>query len=111
MKHVIYAENSLLMGDEVVELMMEYAVLLANQGTADAVDVNAIGTNGDAVIATFLIGPATIMVAETSRSVQEEPENAAAVSYLQGKIGLIKEPPQAHGLEGDMGLLGFDEDV
>src|SRR4051794_2712753 len=62
MKHVRYAEKSLLMGDEVVDLMMEYAVLLARQSSADSINVEAIGTDGDTVTATFLIGPATIMV-------------------------------------------------
>ncbi len=108
MKHVMYAEKSLLMGDEVVDLMMEYAVLLARHSSADSVDVEAIGTDGDVVTATFLIGPATIMVAETARSTFPEPENGEAVTYLREQIGLIKEPPLAHGLD-DMGIPGFDE--
>jgi hypothetical protein len=110
MKHVTYAENSLLLGDEVVDLMMEYAVLLARQSSADRVDVEAISTDGDLVTATFLIGPATIMVAETARSVFPEPENALAVEYLREQIGLIKEPPLAHGLD-DMEIRGFDDEV
>lgn len=109
MKHVVYAENSLLMGDEVVDLMMEYAVLLARQASADSVDVAAISTEGDAVTATFLIGPATIMVAETSRSALPEPENESAVSYLREKIDQIKSPPLARGLEHD-DERGFEEE-
>ena len=110
MKHVTYAEKSLLMGDEVVDLMMEYAVLLARESLADSVDVSAIGKDGDAVTATFLIGPATIMVAETSRSILPEPENGSAVSYLREKIDLIKSPPLAHGLsEADADARGFEE--
>ena len=107
----MYAEKSLMMGDEVVDLMMEYAVLLARQSSADSVAVEAIGTDGDTVTATFLIGPATIMVAETARSNFPEPENADAVTYLKEQIGLIKEPPLAHGLDGDLGLGGFDEGI
>jgi len=110
MKHVTYAEKSLLMGDEVVDLMMEYAVLLANQASADSVDVSAIGSDGDSVTATFLIGPATIMVAETSRSRLPEPDNDSAVTYLKEHIGLIKSPPMAHGLM-DTGLPSFVDEV
>ena len=109
MKHVVYAEKSLLMGDEVVDLMMEYAVLLARQASADSVDVAAIGTEGDTVTATFLIGPATIMVAETSRSVLPEPENDVAVNYLKEKIDQIKSPPNARGLQDD-DERGFEEE-
>jgi hypothetical protein len=110
MKHVVYAEKSLLMGDEVVELMMEYAVLLARKSSADSVDVRAIGTDGDQVTATFLIGPATIMVAETTNSAIPEPENASAETYLKEQIDLIKSPPLAHGLDG-MDMPGFDDEV
>ena len=106
----MYAEKSLLMGDEVVDLMMEYAVLLANQSAADSVKVEAIGTDGDQVTATFLIGPATIMVAETARSTFPEPDNDSAVEYLKERIGLIKTPPLAHGLD-DMEIHGFDDEV
>ena len=106
----MYAETSLMMGDEVVDLMMEYAVLLARQTSADSVDVNAIGTDGDQVTATFLIGPATIMVAESARSTFPEPDNGSAVEYLKEQIGLIKTPPLAHGLD-DMGFHGFDDEV
>ena len=110
MKHVMYAEKSLLLGDEVVDLMMEYAVLLANQGSADRIDVEAIGADGETVTAIFLIGPATIMVAESARSTIAEPSNGTAETYLKEQIGLIKEPPLAHGLD-DMGLPGFDDEV
>ncbi|CAN5221901.1 hypothetical protein BH09ACT5_BH09ACT5_17440 [soil metagenome] len=110
MKHVMYAEKSLLMGDEVVDLMMEYAVLLARQASADRVAVHAISTDGDHVTATFLIGPATIMVAETARSALPEPDNGSAVEYLKEQIGLIKTPPLAHGLD-DTEINGFDEEV
>ena len=98
------------MGDEVVDLMMEYAVLLANKSAADSVEVEAIGTNGDHVTATFLIGPATIMVAESARSALPEPDNGSAVEYLKEQIGLIKTPPLAHGLD-NMEFHGFDDEV
>lgn len=104
----MYAEKSLLMGDEVVDLMMEYAVLLARKGSADSVSVQAIGADGDEVTATFLVGPASIMVSESARSTLPVPENAPAISYLKEQIGLIREPPQAHGLDG-MDILGYDE--
>jgi hypothetical protein len=110
MKHVMYAEKSLLLGDEVVDLMMEYAVLLARQSSADSVDVEAIGTDGDQVTATFLIGPATIMVAETARSPFPEPDNDSAEAYLKEQIGLIKTPPLAHGLDG-FDLQGYEDEV
>jgi len=106
----MYAEKSLMMGDEVADLMMEYAVLLARHGSADSVDVEAIGTDGDQVTATFLIGPATIMVAETARSSFPEPENGSAVTYLKEQIGLIRVPPLAHGLD-DMQIRGFEDEV
>lgn len=110
MKHVMYSEKSLMLGDEVVDLMMEYAVLLARHSSADKVDVEAIGVDGDQVTATFLIGPATIMVAETARSPFPEPDNGTAEAYLKQQIGLIKAPPLAHGLD-DVVIPGYDDEV
>ena len=98
------------MGDEVVDLMMEYAVLLARKSSADSINIEAIGDGGDRVTATFLIGPATIMVAETARSSFPEPENEPAIEYLKEQIGLIKTPPLAHGLD-NMEIRGYDEEV
>jgi len=107
MMHIRYAEQSLLLGDEVVDLMMEYAVLLAQHGSADRVQVAAIGTDGEPVTATLLLGPATIMVAETARAAFDEPDNGTAVESLTGKIDNLKNPPFAHGLD-EPGIIGID---
>ena len=110
MKHVVYAEKSLLMGDEVVDLMMEYAVLLARKSSADSVDVAAISSDGSDVTATFLIGPATIMVAETTHTTMPEPDNSTAEEYLRDQIGSIRSPPYAHGLD-DEATPFYDDEI
>ena len=110
MKHVMYAEKSLLMGDEVVDLVMEYAVLLANRQSADSVNIKAIGADGAEVTATFLIGPATIMVAESTTTAMPEPDNATAEEYLRSHIHSIKSPSPAHGLDDDSTIV-YDDDL
>ena len=49
MKHVMFAEKSLLMGDEVADCLLEYARLLADNSTADTVTIRAISPDGNTI--------------------------------------------------------------
>jgi hypothetical protein len=92
-KHLTLAEKDLLVGDVAADLLVEYAVLLGQNQTADKVDLNAISSDGDAVVATFLLNGGTSIVAETTRSSLPEPDNEEAVSYMRQKLDLASHPP------------------
>lgn len=89
MKHVTFAEKSLLVGDEAADLLLEFARLIGQRGGSDLVTVHAIGPDGNDVDATFLINASTVMMAETASAQLSEPDNADAEDYLSARIDEI----------------------
>jgi hypothetical protein len=82
-------------GDETADAIIQYAVLLARTESADAVHVSAVGVDGHTQHVTFLIGPATMMTAETTDSGALEPHNTEAIADLRRRMGRITSPPHA----------------
>jgi hypothetical protein len=109
MKHVMYAEKSLLMGDEVADSLLEYARLLAEASHADTVTVRAIGVDGNTVDAAFLLNPTSVMMVESTNSTVEPPDNEEAVRYLQERIERLSRPPGVQAEED--GAIFYDDDI
>lgn len=93
MKHLTYTDKSLLVGDQVADLLTRYAALVADQGHADTVDVHGFGADGQEVVATYVLTAGTALMAETISTTMSEPENGAAEDYLTRAIDLIVNPP------------------
>jgi hypothetical protein len=93
MKHVTYAEKSLLVGDEAADALTEYSALLAQHGHADTVTLKAYGADGEDVEATFVLDQGTILMAETTHSSIPEPDNSEAVRDMREKGMRLSSPP------------------
>jgi len=93
MKHLTYADKSLLIDDATADALLEYAALLARAGDADSVTVSAYGADGQSVEATLLLDAGAPVMSETTHSTMNEPENPTALSYLQEQIALRSSPP------------------
>ena len=104
MQHLTTAEKSLLVGDRTADLLMEYAALVAQIKAGDSIKINALGADGDEVVATLLLNSGTTMVAETTTSTQREPDNAEVDQYLQDRLAAYNVYPT--GLE----VTGADAD-
>ena len=89
----MFAEKSLLMGDEVADCLLEYAQLLAANSTADTVTVRAISPDGNTIDAAFLLNAASVMMAESTNSTVEAPANEEAVQYMEDRIDRLLHPP------------------
>ncbi|GAA0964022.1 hypothetical protein [Frigoribacterium faeni] len=87
MKHITFASKSLLVGDDAADTLLEYAALLAQSGQADTVELNAINADGNAVVATFLLDAGASLMAESTTSEIEAPDNAEAIEYMRSEIG------------------------
>src|SRR4051794_12068384 len=85
-KHVTMADKSLMLGDEAADLLIDYAALLAQIGSGDRVELRALGTQGELVDVVFLLNSGTVLLAETSPSVMEEPDNSEGIAYLRSRI-------------------------
>jgi hypothetical protein len=101
-KHVTYADKSLLMGDEVADLLVEYAGMVARTGTADTVTVRAMGVEGNDVEATFLLDSGTNLMVETGNSDAATPANDEAIDYLTRHIERLRRGTAA-------GVFSVDE--
>lgn len=86
MQHLMAGDKSLLVGDEVARLLLEYAAQIARTGGADSVYVQAIGSDGDAVEAGLLLDAGTVLVTETSRSSLPEPDNQQTEAHLRDRL-------------------------
>ena len=86
MKHVTYADKSLLVGDTAADLMLEYAAALSASGGADTLDLTCLDIDGRQVTATFLLGSGAPLMTETSFTDLREPDNASAEHYLRREL-------------------------
>jgi hypothetical protein len=110
MKHVTYAEKSMLIGTEAADLLMDYAAAVARNHSADTVRLKAIGHDGNSVEATFLLGQGSPLMAETATTDVEEPDNADPVAYMREHLRLLESPPVVMSMEpADFESQDFDD--
>jgi hypothetical protein len=92
MKHVTYAEKSLLMGDDAADTLLEYARLLADNDRADTVTLRSLSPDGNTVEASFLLTVSTILMVESTNSDIAPPDNGHAVEDMRDRIEGITHP-------------------
>ena len=105
MKHLTYSNTSLYVGDEVAEVLLNYAAMLASNNQADTVELQVAETGGDEVLATLLLDGGTLLMTETTASAAPEPDNAKAIAYMKKRMTALKPPKPV----ADAGLPDFDE--
>lgn len=86
MKHVTAVEKSLLVGDSAADTLAEYAAHVARLGTGDTVQLQAVGIDGNEVVATFVLNSGTPLTIESTESKIPEPNNADAVAYMVAQM-------------------------
>jgi hypothetical protein len=94
MKHVTYANKSLLMGNDAADLLAEYAAALGSHQLADNVTIRALSVDGNEVDATFVLNSSSDLIAESTNSSVEPPSNEEVVAYMRDAILKITSPPQ-----------------
>lgn len=108
-KHITFSNKNFIVGDEIADLMMEYAKELADRGRADTVSVAAIGSDGAQVTADFLFNGGTIISSETVDSQLPEPDNSEVEGAIRHRIDALVNPPQVRGEEQGERLSSVDE--
>ncbi len=108
MKHVTFADKSLLMGDDAADALLEYARLIAETRGADSVTLKSISSDGNTVDASFLLNANTVLLIESTNSQVEPPDNHAATMEMQDRIDAIARPasaqPEEPWLDADYGF-------
>jgi hypothetical protein len=92
-KHLTFADKSLLVDDDTADMLLEYAALLAGSGDADNVTINALSSDGDEVEATLLLDAGAPLMIETSRLSLPEPDNAEVLTYMREQMIRRSSPP------------------
>lgn len=84
--HVTYTDKSLLLGDEIASLLIEYAAALGDRGKADSVTVQAISADGNEVQAMFLLSGGAALMAETAHTSLPEPDDARIAAHVRDRL-------------------------
>lgn len=109
MKHITYANKSLLVGDEAADVLLEYAAVLARAGSGDQIILNAIGADGDEVAATLLLDPGISIMAESTTATFQEPDNSSAVAHMREQMRALTTPRVARPF-GDQFESEFEDE-
>lgn len=83
MKRIIYAGGEYLTGDEIARALIGYGEALAEVGGAKSIDIPIALPDGTRSSATFLVGPASQIVAQTAPSDGDEIVDRELVQKLE----------------------------
>ncbi|NQX18337.1 hypothetical protein [Rathayibacter sp. VKM Ac-2857] len=89
MKHILFADKTVLVGDDAADALVEYAVALAANDTADRVDYTGIGADGATIQVSFLLNAGASLVAETTPSDLPEPDDHAEIARIRERVDAL----------------------
>jgi hypothetical protein len=92
-KHVWFGQKAIFLGDDAADALVAYAAHVAQLRTGDSVDMRGINTEGNEVTTTFLLNAGTTLTTETTSFNLTEPDNAAALEYIRGRIATFALDP------------------
>jgi hypothetical protein len=95
MKHISFANKSLLVGDDLAYVLLDYWALLAERADADIVEVRVLNTEGIVSSETVPLEAAVPLRVEPASLPFCEPDNADALAYLRRRIWSMTSPPWA----------------
>jgi hypothetical protein len=95
MKLVTYSDKSVLVGDEAADSLVRFAALIADKGRADAVSLNVIAPDGEAIVTSFVLGSGIAVMAESTNSPLPEPDNDQTVATMNAKLEELASSPRA----------------
>ena len=93
MKHVLFGQKSVFLGDEAADALVDYAAHVAQMKTGDRVDMRGINSEGNAIVTTFLLNGGSNLAAETTSLQLDEPDNAESIAYIRRRIEVFAVNP------------------
>lgn len=101
MRHVTYGDKRMLIGDEVADLLLDYAAQVARVGGGDSITMRAIDTDGNDVEVKFLLDAGATLMSQTATTSVREPDNSEAIAYIRERMATMQSPAQAHAFSDD----------
>lgn len=90
MKKIIYAGSELVTGDAVAVAVMQYSKALAEEDTAETIEIPVLKGDRSPGTALILVGPASQIVAVDCEEELEELEAPDTVARLEEKARLLR---------------------
>jgi hypothetical protein len=109
MKALVYAGGEYLTGDEIAAALLDYSSALADAGSAGSVDIPIVGSDGARHTATFLVGPASQIVATDADSSTDELVDEEVVARLREMTRRLY--PVALPVEEEQSPQDFDASI
>jgi hypothetical protein len=92
MQAIVYGGEEFLTGDEIADALLSYGRALGDEGRAELVEIPVHEQDGAIVAATFLIGPASQIVAKVVLDAGSELEDAELVERLRALTRGVESP-------------------
>lgn len=92
MQHLTVADKSVLIGDRIADALVRYAAHLGNTKSADDVTVRALGVDGEEVDLHLLLNSGVTLASESTDSLLPEPDNSAALAYIDEHLADFELP-------------------
>jgi hypothetical protein len=89
-KLLIYAGDHYMTGDDIAVAMLEYSEALADNNTAESVEIPILEPDGSHQSAIFLLGPASQIVAKTVETPYEELVDPDALEELRRRTRTLR---------------------
>jgi len=89
-KLLIYAGDEYMTGDDIAIALLRYSEALADNNTAESVEIPILEADGTRQSAIFLLGPASQIVAKNVDSRFDELTDAAAVEVLRTRTRALR---------------------
>ncbi|WP_210509103.1 hypothetical protein [Naasia sp. SYSU D00057] len=90
MKHITFADKTLLVGDEVADLLVAYCTALANAQKADSVEVHGFSATGEEVVASFVFTSGSSLMAESVHTSLPDPDNKDALEHIRDGMAKLR---------------------
>ncbi|MCR2763388.1 hypothetical protein NQ152_07675 [Microbacterium sp. zg.B48] len=94
MKAILYAGGEYVTGDDIALALMEYSRRLAEEDTAGTVEIPILNADGSLGAATFLLGPASQIVAQdvdTDSDELRDPDALSRIRRLTAALQLVAQ--------------------
>ena len=107
MKTILYAGSELLTGDDIADAVLEYCAALADEQSAEIVEIPVLNADGSRATATLLVGPASQIVAKGASTRFAELIDSDTVANLKARTR--EHRPVASAAPHDRGLHPDDQ--
>lgn len=93
MKRITYSAVSMLVGDDVAGVLLDYAALLASTKDADTVTITGYDAHGEEMTVRFVISTGVSLASSAAVTDLPDPDNANILMYIREQMMRRSSPP------------------